>query len=81
MNKEMYINEIATKLDIRTSLVIHHIKKLEELKMVEISEKIIKRKGIKHRFFKIDSDIFITINKNKEELKNFRFTSKILQMV
>jgi len=27
MENEMYTNEIATKLDIRVSLVIHHLKK------------------------------------------------------
>ena len=29
MKNEMYTNEIATKLDMRVSLVIHHLKKLE----------------------------------------------------
>ena len=61
MNKEMYTNEISTKLDMRVSLVIHYIKKLEELGILEIREKKIKRKNkIKRRFFKINSQIFIT---------------------
>ena len=54
MTGEMYTNQIATKLDIRVSLVIHHLKKLEELGLLEIDDKKIKRKGQKHRFFKID---------------------------
>ncbi len=69
MENEMYTNEISTKLDIRVSLVIHHLKKLEELGLLEITNKKIKRKGEEHRFFKIDSDIFITLDKNKEEVK------------
>ena len=43
--------------------------KLEELGLLEIVNKKITRKGEKHRFFKIDSDIFITINKTKEEVQ------------
>ena len=68
MNNEMYTNEIATKLDIRVSLVIHHLRKLEELGLVEIVDKKIKRKGEKHRFFKMNFDIFITLDKNKEDV-------------
>lgn len=77
MNKKMYTNELATKLDMRVSLVIHHLKKLEDLRIVEISEEKIKRKGIKHRFFKIDSDIFVTINKSKEEIEEKGFLKRI----
>jgi len=69
MEHQMYTNEIATKLDIRVSLVIHHLKKLEELGLLEIVDKKIKRKGKEHRFYKIDSDIFVTVNKTKEEVE------------
>lgn len=79
MTNEMYTNEIATKLDIRVSLVIHHLKKLEELNMLVITEKKIKRKGQEHRFFRITSDIFVTINKNKEEIANQGFLQKIFK--
>ncbi len=79
MTNEMYTNEIATKLDMRVSLVIHHLKKLEVLGMLEISEKKLKRKGQKHRFFKINFDIFITIDKTKENIKERGFLSKIFR--
>jgi len=79
MNKKMYTNELATKLDMRVSLVIHHLKKLEELQMIEISEEKIKRKGVKHRFFKINSDIFVTINKDKVEIEEKGFLSRIFK--
>ena len=39
MEYEMYTNEIATKLDMRVSLVIHHLKKMEALGLLEISDK------------------------------------------
>ena len=63
---QMYTNEIATKLDIRVSLVIHHLKKMEALGLLEIENKKIKRKGEKHRFFKINIDIFVTLGKTRE---------------
>ncbi len=63
---QMYTNEIATKLDIRVSLVIHHLKKMEALGLLEIENKKIKRKGVKHRFFKINTDIFVTLGKTRE---------------
>ncbi len=69
MEHQMYTNEIATKLDMRVSLVIHHLKKLEELGLVDIINKRIKRKGEKHRFFKISSDIFVTLDKTKEDIE------------
>ena len=79
MNHEMYTNEIATKLDIRVSLVIHHLKKMEDLGLVEITEKKIKRKGEKHRFFKIESDIFVTLNKTKKEVEEKGILKKIFK--
>ncbi len=79
MIKEMYTNEIATKLDMRVSLVIHHLKKMEDLGLLKIVEKNIIQKGQKHRFFKIDSDIFITINKTKEEVKEKGILKRIFR--
>lgn len=79
MTREMYTNEISTKLDMRVSLVIHHLKKMENLGMLEISEKKIIKKGQKHRFFKIDSDIFITINKTKENIEKYGILKTIFR--
>jgi len=79
MNQAMYTNEIATTLDMRVSLVIHHLKKMEELGMVTITEKKIKRKGQEHRFFKINSDIFVTINKTKEDIEKQGILKRIFR--
>lgn len=68
MEHQMYTNEIATTLDMRVSLVIHHLKKMETLGLLEIEEKKIKRKGTTHRFFKMNYDIFISFDKNKAEI-------------
>lgn len=79
MTKEMYTNEISTKLDMRVSLVIHHLKKLEDLGLLEIAEKKIKRKGINHRFFKIKSNIFVVIDNDKKEIEEKGLMKKIFQ--
>ncbi len=79
MENQMYTNEIATKLDIKVSNVIHHLKKLEDLGLLEIENKKIKRKGENHRFFKMSSDIFITINKTKEEVDKKGILKKIFK--
>ena len=69
MNKEMYTNEIATKLEMRVSLVIHHLKKMEDLGMLTIINKKIKRKGEEHRFFRINSNILVIVDLNKQEIE------------
>lgn len=79
MTQEMYTNEIATKLDMRVSLVIHHLKKLEDLGLLEISEKRIKRKGIDHRFFKIKSNIFVVLDQDKTEIEEKGLLSRIFK--
>ncbi len=79
MENQMYTNEIATKLDMRVSLVIHHLKKMEALGLVEIINKKIKRKGEKHRFFKMNSDIFVSLDKNKEEIENQGILKRIFK--
>lgn len=79
MTREMYTNEISTKLDMRVSLVIHHLKKLEDLGLLEITEKKIKRKGQEHRFFKIKSNIFVVLDNTKTEIKEKGILSKIFK--
>jgi len=79
MKKEMYTNEISTALDMRVSLVIHHLKKMEELGLLDITKKRIIKKGQEHRFFKMSTDIFITLNNTKEEVKEKGILKKIFK--
>lgn len=79
MKQEMYTNEISTALDMRVSLVIHHLKKMEELGLLDITKKRIIRKGAEHRFFKMSSDIFITLNNTKEEVKEKGLLKRIFK--
>ena len=79
MEKEMYTNEIATKLDIRVSLVIHHLKKLEELGLVDITRKQIVKKGNDHRYFKISQRLFIVPDMDKHEIKKSGLLERIFK--
>lgn len=69
IDNEMYTNEIALKLDIRVSLVIHHLKKLESLGLVVVTEKQLIRKGKDHRFFRMISNLYITPSITNKELE------------
>lgn len=70
IDKEMYINEIAKKLDLQRSLVIHHLQKMEAIGLLEITNKKIARKGDEHRFFKIPSGMLIFPKQSEEEVNN-----------
>lgn len=78
-DKEMYINEIAKKLELRANLVIHHLKKLQELGLLEVKNKKIVKKGNDHRHFRMISNLFITSNYNQEEIKEKRTLKKIFK--
>jgi len=66
IEKEMYTNEIAKKLELRVSLVIHHLQKMEAIGLLEINNKKIVRKGEEHRFFRISQGMLIVPNESKE---------------
>ena len=79
IEKESYTNEISTKLDIRVSLVIHHLKKLEELGLLEINHKQIVKKGNNHRYFRMIPGLFLAPSQTKEEIENSGFLKKIFR--
>lgn len=79
MKKEMYTNEISTSLEIRVSAVIHHLTKMQELGLLEITNKKITRKGKEHRFFKMKSNIFIIPDATREEIKEKGLLKRIFK--
>jgi len=79
MNTDMYTNEIAVKLGIRVSLVIHHLEKMQQLGLLEITEKKLVRKGKKHRFFKVNSHFFISVNQTKKEMEESGLLKRIFK--
>lgn len=77
IEKEMYTNEISTKLNIRVSLVIFHLRKLEELGLLEITHKQIVRKGNEHRYFRMVPSLLILPNESKDELEKKSILKRI----
>ena len=58
----MYTNQISKELNIRVSLVIHHLKKMESLGLLDITEKKIVKRGVKHRFFQMRPALFLFLD-------------------
>jgi hypothetical protein len=78
IDKEMYTNEIVKKLELKVSLVIHHLQKMESIGLFEITNKKIARNGEDHRFFRIPTGMLILPNESKEIEKN-EFLKKIFK--
>lgn len=70
IDKEMYTNEIVKKLELKVSLVIHHLQKMESIGLLEITNKKITRNGENHRFFRIPTGMLILPNESKEITDN-----------
>lgn len=64
--EELYVNQIAETLNMRVSLVIHHLQKLEGLGIMDIVEKPITRKTKNHRFFRMRTNIFLEFLEDKK---------------
>ncbi len=59
LNRDLYKNQIAKALDVDFKLVVYHLKKLELLKMVTISEKELVKKGAIHKIYRVNSNKII----------------------
>ncbi len=59
IENEMYQNEIATKLNLRRNTVHHHLSRMKEINLVEVTLKEIVKNGEKHEFYKIPPAILI----------------------
>lgn len=79
--QESYTNNIATSLDIRVNLVIHHLKKMDELGILIITNKKIIKKGKEHKFFKINPKISLLLDLDKDKVQKNNFLKKYLQML
>lgn len=65
VKNELYINQIAIKLQLRVSLVTHHIAKLKKLGLLEITNKPINKRTKDHQFYRIKTDVFISLTEEK----------------
>ncbi len=82
LDQELYTNQISIKTGIRVSLVIHHMKKMGEIGILQVRLKRITRKGKEHKFYKINNNILllkkskIALDKNGLFKKIFKNTVK-----
>ena len=76
---EMYINQISKACGIQMNLTIYHVKKLEELGLVTITEKAIVRKGVDHKFYKMIPNMFVNATQTKQEMQEKGFFKKIFK--
>ena len=76
--QELYISQISLKLDIRVSLVIHHLKKLRELGLLVITEKPISKRTKNHKYYTIKTDAF-TILFTEDKTNNYIGFKKIIK--
>ena len=79
INNEMYTNTIADKLDLRVNLVIHHLKKLEDLGLLQIQNKTITKKGIDHKHYRINPYFFLAPSGIEEEIQKKGTLKKIFK--
>ena len=62
---QMYLNQLAQELKLRVPLVVHHLKKIAELGLLEIEVKPISKKTKDHNHFKINTDVFLPFTKSE----------------
>jgi len=67
INHDMYVNEIAKKLELRPNLVVHHLHKMESIGLVDITYKRITKKGVDHRHFRIPKGLLALPGMQKED--------------
>ena len=79
IEKEMYKNAIATKLNLKLNLVSHHLEKMESIGLVETSYKKIVRKGEDHKFLRINPKIFLMPNHSEKEIKEKGILKRIFK--
>ena len=79
IEKEMYANEIANKLDIQFNLISHHLKKMGELGLLSVNEKRIVKKGQMHKYYKISPGIFLLPSHTKDRVYDKGILKKIFR--
>lgn len=78
IDQELFTNQISEKTGIRVSLVVHHMKKLGELGILEVKLKKLKRKGKEHKFYTIKNNILL-LKDSKEKTDEKRLLKKMFK--
>lgn len=67
IDRAMYTNEIARELELRPNLVVHHLRKMEFIGLLEVIDKKIIRKGEEHRHFRIHKGLLVLPGTQKKD--------------
>ena len=79
--KDMYLFELAKKLQTEPNKLEHHMKKMKELKLLKVTPKKISRKHKEHDYYLHLNDYFINVMNPEEEGKLDKiFNRKIVQV-
>lgn len=79
MDNSTYKNKIADEIKVPFPLVEHHLKKLEKLGLVKITNKELVKNGKLHKNYKINANgIFVSLN-SKDEVKEKGTIKKIFR--
>jgi DNA-binding transcriptional ArsR family regulator len=80
MSKSEYKKKISDEIGVPFSLVEHHLKKLEKLGLVKITNKRLIKGGVLHKTYKIKAKgIFLMLNATKEEVEEKGTLKKIFK--
>ena len=71
IDRTMYANEIAKDLDLRPNLVIHHLRKMASIGLLEVTSKKITKNGIEHRHFRIPKGLLVLLGTRKKDEGGF----------
>ena len=71
IDRAMYTNEIARELELRPNLVVHHLRKIEFIGLLEVTDKKIIRKGEKHKHFRIHNSLLVLPSTQKKDQDMF----------
>lgn len=80
MNKSAYKKKISDELNVSYSLIEHHLKKMEKLGLVKITNRKLIKKGVPHKTYKITADgIFLMLNTTEEEVEKSGVLKRIFR--
>lgn len=57
--EELYVNQMARKLDMRVNILVYHLKKISNLGILTVTSKPISNKTKDHNFYKIDKSTLV----------------------
>ena len=67
IDRAMYTNEIARELELRPNLVVHHLRKMEFIGLLEVTNKKIIKNGEEYKHFGIHNGLLVLPGTQKKD--------------